>query len=313
MNPEHYELVKKSIKEFNDWRAKNYDVKPDLSGADLRGMNLFKINFANADLSGADFRGAILISVEARNADLEHADLSGAQLQNANFSMANLTRVNLKGSNLTGAFMQDCSFVEADLSETDCTCTKFRNSNFTDATFYDCVVKGASFEGSNIDQANIYYEQFKDANIPLELMGTMEKKTKPKHHIIYAFISIAFTFIFLFILSQWIFNANEPGTLNTRIKAGIFKQYGKFMLLIGMNQEGLDNLIISVKLKPDSAKDKADIYGILAATFRELNEEDKAAYCYQKMLDLDPGHSKATTARSFLIRHKEKGRRPMDI
>lgn len=313
MNPEHYELAKKSIKEFNDWRAQNYDVKPDLSGADLRGLNLFKINFANANLAGADLRGATLISVEARNADLEHADLGGALLQNANFSMANMTRVNLKGANLTGAFMQDCSFVEADLSETDCTCTKFRNSNFTDATFYDCIVKGASFEGSNIDQANIFYEQFKDANIPLELMGTMEKKTKPKHHIIYAFISLAFAFIFLFVFFQWVFTANEPGTLNARIKAGIYKQYGNFLILTGMNEEGVKNLVISIKLKPDTAKDKAEIYSTLAANFRELNEEDKAAYCYKRMLELDPGNSKAVPAEDFLLKHKEKGRKPAEI
>ena len=309
MNPEHLELLRKSIQEFNEWRGKNYDLKPDLSGADLRGMNLFKANLCHADLSGADLRGSTLISIEARNADFEQADIRGALLQNANLSMSNLSRANLRGSNLTGAFVQDCSLVEADLCETDCTCTKFRNSNFTDATFIDSIVKGASFEGSNIDQAHIYYEQFQDANIPLELMGTMEKKTKPKPYIIYAFISIAIAFIFLFVFFQWVMKAEKPGETNTKMKAGMYKHYGKLLLLIGMKEKGLENLDVVIMLKPDSDKDKANVHGIMASEYRNLGEQAKAAYHYDRMLKLDPTHKKAPTARSFLTRYRERGGR----
>jgi pentapeptide repeat protein len=58
-NPEHLEILKRGIKEWNIWRADHLDVKPDLSEA----------NLSEANLSGANLSGAILSRAALRMAD----------------------------------------------------------------------------------------------------------------------------------------------------------------------------------------------------------------------------------------------------
>jgi pentapeptide repeat protein len=63
-NPEHLEILKRGIKEWNIWRADHLDVKPDLSEANLSGAIL-----SGANLSGANLSGAILSRAALRMAD----------------------------------------------------------------------------------------------------------------------------------------------------------------------------------------------------------------------------------------------------
>ena len=65
----------------------------DLSGADLRGVNLTR-----ADLRGANLTGADLVK-----ANLKDANLKEANLERANLLLANLTGTNLMLANLKGA------------------------------------------------------------------------------------------------------------------------------------------------------------------------------------------------------------------
>jgi uncharacterized protein YjbI with pentapeptide repeats len=71
--PEHIERIRKSVSEFNRWRAENANFPPgptsarrDLGSANLSEANLSEANLSEANLSGADLRGA----------DLREADLS---------------------------------------------------------------------------------------------------------------------------------------------------------------------------------------------------------------------------------------------
>ncbi len=48
-NPEHLEILKQGVEQWNKWRKEHPEVRPDLSGADLCRANL-----SEADLSGAD-------------------------------------------------------------------------------------------------------------------------------------------------------------------------------------------------------------------------------------------------------------------
>ena len=59
-NEKHLEILKKGVKEWNEWRNKHPKEQPDLSGADLSG----------ADLSGAHLEEANLI--EAEQSSLMH-------------------------------------------------------------------------------------------------------------------------------------------------------------------------------------------------------------------------------------------------
>jgi len=157
-NPEQLALLKKSVKDWNDWRDANASVdielwganlgnvdlkQVDLSRADLRGVNLNDANLWNANLIGANLstsslRGATLVEVKCTDAILNGADFSGADLSkanlhdavlrgtylyNANLNGTNLIRVDFKGaqlgeSNLGGAIVGGTSFGDLDLSET---------------------------------------------------------------------------------------------------------------------------------------------------------------------------------------------------
>jgi uncharacterized protein YjbI with pentapeptide repeats len=47
-NQEQLDILKQSVKKWNQWRDENLDIEPDLSEADLSGANL-----SRADLSYA--------------------------------------------------------------------------------------------------------------------------------------------------------------------------------------------------------------------------------------------------------------------
>jgi uncharacterized protein YjbI with pentapeptide repeats len=104
-NPEHVEMLKKGSKVWNSWRAKNPNIKPQLSGADLSGANLRRAVLVNTNLfgvvlSGADLFGGVLIE-----AVLSGADLSGADLMEANLFGAVLSGAVLMEADLSGARM----------------------------------------------------------------------------------------------------------------------------------------------------------------------------------------------------------------
>ena len=54
-NDEHVALLKKGVAAWNAWRRDNPGIRPDFSGADLRGVNLTPpddMGFSFADLGG---------------------------------------------------------------------------------------------------------------------------------------------------------------------------------------------------------------------------------------------------------------------
>lgn len=87
------EVLKSGVSAWNEWRAGNVGVRPDLTAAYLLGLELMGVNFAQADLRKADLRGT----------DLSDGVLIGAQLDSANFFKAVLDRADLAGASLIGA------------------------------------------------------------------------------------------------------------------------------------------------------------------------------------------------------------------
>ena len=106
-NPEHLAFLKRGVKEWTAWRKEHRDVRPNLSGADLRG----------AELNGADLRGASLIFVHLSEAQLRTADLRGADLSEADLRGADLSRADLRGADLSRANLRGADLYWADLSE----------------------------------------------------------------------------------------------------------------------------------------------------------------------------------------------------
>ncbi|WP_052423392.1 pentapeptide repeat-containing protein [Nonomuraea candida] len=119
---------------FNQWRADNAEEELDLSGADLRGLNLDKMVFAGANLAGADLSRVSARGAVFSGADLTGANLAGADLTEAGFGYSEMvngaiafTRLGsamiqpatLTGAAFTGALLRHTSFRECDLAAVD--------------------------------------------------------------------------------------------------------------------------------------------------------------------------------------------------
>jgi len=304
MNPRHFELLKQSVEEYNKWRADNWNIKPDFSGANMHGMKLFKANLSNANLTDTDLSGAVLISIVAYSADFTDSDLTNTQLQGASFYNTNLTGVDLRGANLMGAEIKNCNLMEADLSGSNCTGTKFVNSNFTRTKFYNAETKGAIFEGSNIQDAKMYAEDFQDAKIPLEISDKMQKRSKSGKKLTriayFAFIFLAVVFIIGFFICNWIFTANTPGATNTKLRASFHARMGYILMAMGKNGQAIGFFKKSLKYNDQDAQ----VHNYAATAYRNLGDYPNAVKHYKMFIKLDPDNPTVNAAEKFIHKYK---------
>ena len=97
-NRNQLEVLKHGVNAWNEWRAGNVGVRPDLTAAHLLGLDLMGANFAQADLRKADLRGT----------NLSDSVLIDAHLDGANFFRTILDRADLAGASLIGAQFLTC-------------------------------------------------------------------------------------------------------------------------------------------------------------------------------------------------------------
>jgi hypothetical protein len=112
-NPEHLQILKQGVEAWNQWRAANPGIRPDLAEAplareNLRGANLYQTDLREANLARADLVEAELSSADLFQADLRGANLLGADLSRANLSRADLTAVRLVETDLNEANLAGC-------------------------------------------------------------------------------------------------------------------------------------------------------------------------------------------------------------
>lgn len=105
---EQYDILKrcsekKSIAEWNNYRAEHPKTKINLQNADLRGAILEGAILNEANLEGARLEGADLFAADLRKADLRRANLENANLWGVTLSEANLEQANLVSANLENA------------------------------------------------------------------------------------------------------------------------------------------------------------------------------------------------------------------
>ena len=86
----HLAVLKQGADAWNGWRAAHPDVRPDLSNASLRGLDLVKVDLSRADLRRTDLRGTILSGALLVGADLSSANFFKALVVGADLSSANL-------------------------------------------------------------------------------------------------------------------------------------------------------------------------------------------------------------------------------
>jgi uncharacterized protein YjbI with pentapeptide repeats len=181
-NPEHLKILEQGVESWNKWRIENPDIKPDLSGAHLRGMKLSCVDFKQANLSESKMHSAML----------QGAKFSGARLVRAEFSYANLIRANfvrafaerayfpqsaLLGATLIGANLRETGFSYANLSgaklcRADCSDANFQYSYLVCADLSGATITGIKLFGSardkwiikNIKCSYAYLSEFNNLN-----------------------------------------------------------------------------------------------------------------------------------------------------
>src|ERR1039457_390175 len=149
-NPEHLEILKQSVDEWNKWREEHSDVVPDLREAKLEGAKLSEAYLAKADLRQANLKEAKL-----GEATLRQALLFKANLQSAEFRWADLGGALLWGANLRGAYLR----------ETRLTATELRGANLTGADLGGASLIGAELSGADFTHATAWETIFADLDL----------------------------------------------------------------------------------------------------------------------------------------------------
>lgn len=132
-NPEHLLILKSGVKEWNQWRTRRPELKPDVSRAILsdtrpnRGLprapqaDLDGVDFSCVDLTDSVLRGASLRDSNLHRANMDRVDLRRASLHRANATQAKVTHVNLTLADLSGADLTGATFWETVFSRVNLT------------------------------------------------------------------------------------------------------------------------------------------------------------------------------------------------
>jgi uncharacterized protein YjbI with pentapeptide repeats len=121
---EHLNIVLQGARAIAAWREKNPALQIDLSGANLRRVDLVRAdlngsNIQDSNLEWADFRWADLIEADFSGANLARADFHKADLAGALLIKANLADSNLEDANCRGADFSSAVFSHTRLLNTD--------------------------------------------------------------------------------------------------------------------------------------------------------------------------------------------------
>lgn len=130
------------------------DTPPNLSHADLSGLDLADLDFKRADLSGCNLFGA----------DLTRSNLEGANLSRAKLDRATLIRARLSHANLEGASIRRPS-VYSDMSLAPADLPIFRYVNLSGATLTTRIDR-ADFTGANLSEASLIVWAERDLGAP---------------------------------------------------------------------------------------------------------------------------------------------------
>lgn len=177
---EQLNILRQGTAAWNKWRGDNPSIRPDLSGADLFGVNLDEAHLSGVNLSQAELFGASLVRADLSGANLSEASLSEAgfceatlldtnfqkaDLFEANFVEADLQRASFREANLTGAMLDGANLSEADFNMARLTSAYLRGANLVQADLSDANLSGAHLTGADLRGANLRYANLVETNL----------------------------------------------------------------------------------------------------------------------------------------------------
>ena len=163
-NPEHLEILKRGVEQWNNWRKENPAVVPDLGEANLPRAHLSGVNFHGANLRRAHFTWAQLSGADLSECDVSNGGFSAADLTFANLSGANLRETDLTAdftsARLIGADLYWTNAQEAELYRADLSSSNLGRSNLRGANLREANLSGANLIATGLSNADL-----RDANL----------------------------------------------------------------------------------------------------------------------------------------------------
>ena len=154
-DPKHLALLRQGVDLWNEWRENNYGIIPDLSGADLRGVNLVGADLSRANFHQANLSHANLFGVDLGAANLSAANLGAANLSGVFLNKANLRQANLRRTQLWVAQLFQADLAGAKLSETDLSDAELGRANLHRARLIRTNLCGANLGEARLTNAEL--------------------------------------------------------------------------------------------------------------------------------------------------------------
>ena len=160
---EQLRILKRGAEAWNQWRSEFSEVHPNLSGADLRGLDLSLPDPVSRDHpETGKFLANLLRQKDYASSQLgvnfEGVELNNARLNEANLLRANFVRAKLRRAKLSGAILREATIVDSDLSD-----ATLEEADFRKASFGKVCLKGANLRGANLSSAILTTVDLTDA------------------------------------------------------------------------------------------------------------------------------------------------------
>ncbi len=179
---EHVAILKQGVEVWNQWRAENPELQPDLSRVNFWSLEpgdpylmeaLWNVwhpdpqaySLKNVNFSSTNLRGVCLSSADLSGAQLDCADLSFADLRHATVERAHLRDATLKVVKMNGLQASQANLSGADLENSDLTGANLNGANLTKANLKGVNFTGANLNGADATQSVLQWSLFVDVDL----------------------------------------------------------------------------------------------------------------------------------------------------
>ncbi|MEM7554615.1 MAG: pentapeptide repeat-containing protein [Cyanobacteria bacterium P01_A01_bin.84] len=169
-NKRHLSMLKKGVRTWNNWREKNPNIIPQLSGIHLFAgegefYNLDGYNLERANLAGLKGNFIQLKQANLVEANLEKAQLEGGSFVGSNFSGANLNKIDIKDTRFDRAIFKETNLSKANIYYSDFKEVTFEKAYMEKAVFTKVDLTGAKFKQANLESSQFINVKLREANL----------------------------------------------------------------------------------------------------------------------------------------------------
>ncbi|MBN2520440.1 MAG: pentapeptide repeat-containing protein [Bacteroidales bacterium] len=168
-NWQHYEIIYKGSKIWNDWRENNTDIIPNLSYMEFEGLEANKANFSDAKFIGTRIKESKMEKCSFAAANLATASIKETLLEGSDFKNATLNNTNFKENKLMNSDFRYANLQYAVFKECDLTNANFKGADLRNCTFEEVKLDNCIFEGALANSSTIFPEGFNPQKHGIEM------------------------------------------------------------------------------------------------------------------------------------------------